>query len=132
VQRDSLAAYGGFRDANATENKMIIVADGDIVLNDVSPKQGPLPMGMNIYTMGSQYEYQFANRDFLLNSLEYLTSKSTIIATRNKEIVLRLLDSKKVETEKTKWQLITIVLPILLVIIFGWLYQVVRKRRFAS
>lgn len=132
VQRDSLAAYGGFRDANATENKMIIVADGDIVLNDVSPKQGPLPMGMNLYTMGSQYEYQFANRDFLLNSLEYLTSKSTIIATRNKEIVLRLLDSKKVESEKTKWQLITIVLPILLVIIFGWLYQLVRKRRFAS
>jgi ABC-2 type transport system permease protein len=132
VQRDSLAAYGGFRDANTTENKMIVVADGDIVLNDMSPKQGPLPMGMNLYTMGSQYEYQFANRDFLMNSLEYLTSKSTIIATRNKEIVLRLLDSKKVETEKTKWQLITIVLPILLVILFGWLYQAVRKRRFAS
>ena len=132
TQRDSLAAYGGFQDANAAENKMIVVADGDMVLNDISPKQGPLPMGMNLYTMGSQYEYQFANRDFLLNSLEYLTSKSTIIATRNKEIVLRLLDGKKVAAEKTKWQLITIALPILLVIMFGWLYQAIRKRKFAS
>lgn len=132
TQRDSLAEYGGFKEANAVENKMIVVGDGDLVLNDISPKQGPLPMGMNLYTMGSQYEYQFANRDFLLNSLEYLTSKNTIIATRNKEIVLRLLDAKKVEAEKTQWQFITIALPILLVILFGWVYQAVRKRKYAS
>jgi hypothetical protein len=82
--------------------------------------------------MCSQYEYQFANRDFLLNCLEYLTGKSTIIETRNKEIVLRLLDTKKVEAEKVKWQVINIALPILLIIIFGIIYQRVRRYRFAS
>jgi hypothetical protein len=89
-------------------------------------------MGMNLFTMGSQYEYQFANRDFLLNCLEYLTNKSTIIETRNKEIVLRLLDTKKVEAEKVKWQIINIALPILLIILFGIIYQRVRRYRFAS
>jgi ABC-2 type transport system permease protein len=79
---------------------MIVVADGDMVLNDVSTKQGPLPMGMNLFTAGSQYEYQFANRDFLLNSLEYLTSRSAIISTRNKEIVLRLLRSQESRSRK--------------------------------
>jgi len=132
TQRDSLAPAGGFVERNETENKMIVVADGDIVLNDVSAKQGPLPMGMNLYTVGSQYEYQFANRDFLLNCLEYLSSKNTVIQTRNKEIVLRLLDGKKVEAEKTKWQLINIALPILLIIVFGVLYQQVRRQRFAA
>jgi len=88
-------------------------------------------MGMNLFTVGSQYEYQFANRDFLLNCLEYLTSKSSIIQTRNKEIVLRLLDVKKVEAEKTKWQLINIALPLLLLIIFGVIYQQVRRYYFA-
>lgn len=131
-QRDSLAATGGFRDASTEGNKMIIVADGDIVLNDVSAKQGPLSMGMNLYTVGSSYEYPFANRDFLLNCLEYLTSKSHIIATRNKEIVLRLLDNKKVEAEKTKWQFINIALPILLVVLFGFLYQQIRRQRFGA
>lgn len=132
AQRDSLQAYGGFKEANANPTKMIIVADGDIVLNDVSTQQGPLPMGMNLFTAGSQYEYQFANRDFLLNSLEYLTSNTAIISTRNKEIVLRLLDAKKVETEKGKWSLINIVLPILLVIVFGIIYQRIRRYRAAS
>lgn len=132
AQRDSLQAYGGFRESSPGSTKMIIVADGDMVLNDVSAKQGPLPMGMNLFTMGSQYEYQFANRDFLLNCLEYLTSKSAIISTRNKEIVLRLLDSKKVEAEKGKWSLVNIVLPIILVILFGVIYQRIRRYRFAS
>lgn len=129
LQRDSLAAFGGFKDRGAS--KMIVVADGDLVLNDVS-SEGPLQMGMNLFTIGSQYQYQFANRDFLLNCLEYLTSKSTIIQTRNKEIVLRLLDVKKVAAEKTKWQLINIVLPILLVILFGWGYQQLRRYQFAA
>jgi ABC-2 type transport system permease protein len=91
-----------------------------------------LPMGMNLYTVGSQYEYQFANRDFLLNCIEYLSSKNTVIQTRNKEIVLRLLDGRKVEAEKAKWQLINIVLPILLIILFGVLYQQIRRQRFAA
>ncbi len=132
AQIDSLAASGGFKESSTDDAKMIVVADGDIVLNDVSNKQGPLQMGMNLFTLGSQYEYQFANRQFLLNCLEYLTNKSTIIQTRNKEIVLRLLDPKKTEAEKTKWGLINIVLPVLLIIIFGVIYQRVRRHRFAS
>lgn len=131
AQRDSLQIIGGFRDESSNESKLIVVADGDIVLNDVT-SNGPLPMGMNLYTMGSQYEYQFANRDFLLNCLEYLTSKASIIQTRNKEIVLRLLDTQKVESEKTKWQLINIALPIILIIIFGVVYQQFRRYRFAG
>lgn len=132
AQRDSLQAYGGFRQTNTDATKMIVVADGDMVLNDVSAKQGPLPMGLNFFTAGTQYEYQFANRDFLLNCLEYLTSKGAIIATRNKEMVLRLLDAKKVDAEKTKWGLINIALPIVLVILSGVAYQRFRRYRYAS
>jgi ABC-2 type transport system permease protein len=130
AQMDSLEKYGGFR-KESEENKMIVVADGDMVLNDVSPKTGPVPMGVNLFTVGSQYEYQFANKDFLLNCLEYLTSKSNIIETRNKEIVLRLLDIKKVESEKTKWQFINIALPVLIIILFGFIYQQLRRRKYA-
>jgi gliding-associated putative ABC transporter substrate-binding component GldG len=132
AQRDSLQQYGGFREETRQDGKMIIVADGDVVLNDVSNMQGPLPMGMNLYTAGSQYEYQFANRDFLLNCLEYLNSNTRIIETRNKEMVLRLLDVKKVEAERTKWQFINIVLPVLFVIAAGVLFHYLRRRRFAT
>jgi gliding-associated putative ABC transporter substrate-binding component GldG len=132
-QLDSLAASGqNFMPDGNGQSKIIVVADGDILLNDISPKEGPLPMGLNLYTVGSQFEYQFANREFLLNCLEFLINKAGIIETRNKDIVLRLLDGQKVKEQKTTWQFINIALPVLLVIVFGWLYQQLRKRKYAG
>ncbi len=146
AQADSLAAAGDqFRPAS-TDNKMIIVADGDIVLNDFIPGGGansepiPLPMGWNKYTYGeyqkqSEYGKLFipvANREFLLNCMEYLVNDPAISQTRNKDIVLRLLDSKKVTEKKALWQFINIGLPVLLVIIAGFIYQQVRKRKYAA
>ena len=131
AQMDSLAQFGGFRE-NSGANKMVVIADGDVLLNDVSTQSGPLPMGMNLFTVGSQYEYQFANRQFVSNILEYLLSPGHLIQTRNKDVVLRLLDGRKVEEEKTVWQLINIALPILLVVLAGWVYQQLRKRQYAA
>jgi hypothetical protein len=112
---------------------MVVVADGDMVLNDFSTKENqPLPMGMNLFTAGSQYEYRFANRDFLINTLEYLTSDAGLIESRNKEVILRLLDPQKTESQKTQWQLINIALPIFLVVLAGVVYQQLRRRRFAG
>jgi ABC-2 type transport system permease protein len=101
-------------------------------LNDVSTQSGPLPMGMNLFTMGSQYEYQFANRQLVTNMLEYLLSSNQLMQARNKEVVLRLLDARKVEEEKSKWQFVNIALPILLVILAGWVYQQLRRRQYAA
>ena len=54
------------------------------------------------------------------------------IATRDKDVKLRLLDTEKVKAEKTKWQLINVVLPVVIVIIFGIAYAFIRLRRYAS
>ena len=131
-QLDSLEKFGvPFRESG-NASKIIVVGDGDMVLNDFSPKEGPLPMGLNFYTMGSQYEYAFANREFLQNCLEYLVNNPAIIETRNKDIVLRLLDSHKVNEQKSTWQFLNIVLPILVVILCGWIYQQVRKSEYVG
>jgi ABC-type uncharacterized transport system involved in gliding motility auxiliary subunit len=106
-------------------NKMIVVADGDVAMNQYSQFTGPLPMGMNVFT-----RYTYANKDFFTNCLEYLVNPSNILQTRSKEYTLRLLDPKRVSAEKTKWQLINIALPIVLVILVGLLYQQLRKRRY--
>lgn len=133
AQIDSLTASGtSFFDAGKGDNKMIIVADGDMVLNDISPSEGPLPMGKNFFNVGSQYEYRFANKEFFLNCIEFLVNRSAISQTRNKDIVLRLLDSQKVKKQKTTWQFINIALPVIALLLFGIIYHQVRKRKYAS
>jgi len=116
-----------FLNAAREEGKMIVVADGDIATNQFSPSTGPLPMGMNLFT-----RYTFANKDFFLNSLEYLVNPTDILQTRSKEYTLRLLDPRRVKEQRTTWQLINIALPVLLVIIFGYIYQQLRKKRYAG
>jgi gliding-associated putative ABC transporter substrate-binding component GldG len=130
---DTLNAKGtSFIGKNNNDNKMIIIADGDMALNDFSPQQQQiLPMGLNEYTVGTNYEYQFANRDFILNCLEYMVNDVGIMETRNKDFVLRVLDTKKVSEQKLIWQIINIVVPLLLVILLGVIYQMVRKMKYS-
>lgn len=123
---DSLAAAGQpFLQESKEENKMIVVADGDLVLNSIDQNEGPLQMGTNMYT-----KQQYANREFLLNSLEYMVDQSGILETRSKDFTLRLLDKTRYEENKSFWQILNIVLPALLVMFLIALYQYFRKQRF--
>jgi ABC-type uncharacterized transport system involved in gliding motility auxiliary subunit len=113
------------------DNKMIVVADGDIVLNSIT-KDGPLPMGMNSYTYGTQHQYQFANKEFLENCLDYLINPFGLTEAKSKDYQLRLLDIKKIEQQRSLWQAINIGGPILIVLLFAFIYQWWRKRKYAK
>ena len=127
---DSLAQFGTpFLTQCVTDNKMIVVADGDIVLNGTFQEK-PLPMGVNSYTVETQYEYPFANKEFVENCLEYLINNAGLSEARAKDYTLRLLDSKKVAEQKTMWQVINLALPVLLIIIFGLIYNWWRKKKY--
>ena len=130
---DTLQKYNAaFLPQCISSNKMIVVGDGDMVLNAVIKGNQPIPMGMNPYTYGTQKEFPFANKQFLQNCLDYLINENGLSEAKSKDYVLRLLNSVKVKEEKTTWQLINIVAPILLVIVFAVIFQWRRKRKYAS
>jgi ABC-2 type transport system permease protein len=128
---DSLQHYDTpFLTQCINDNKMIVIADGDIVLNGVSQGK-PLPMGVNSYTVQTQYQYQFANKEFVENCLEYLINDAGLSEARAKDYTLRLLDPKKVSEQKTSWQIINLSLPVLLIILFGIFYQWWRRKKYS-
>jgi len=112
--------------------KMIVVADGDIARNRVRPNPDS-PNGFSAAPLGlNQYDrYKYANKDFLLNALEYLLDDNGVIAARGKEVKLRMLDTVRAETEKGKWQLINIIVPLVFLLIFGLIFNWVRRRKYA-
>lgn len=107
--------------------KMIVLADADIIRNDVSPKGEAFPIGYDPYS-----QQTFANRDFVLNCIEYLLDGNNLLEARNKEIKVRLLDAQKIKTEKTKWQVINLVVPCILILLFALIYQYIRRRRWTT
>lgn len=111
----------------AKEGKQIVVADADIVTNQVSATTGPLPMGVLPLE-----NYRFANREFFLNAMDYLVSNNHLFESRNKDFVLRLLDKRKVEEQRTTWQFINIGLPLAVIIFAGILLQWMRRRKYTA
>lgn len=107
--------------------RMIVVADGDVIRNDLNQDGAAYPLGYYRFT-----EETFANKDFILNCIEYLVDETRLIETRNKEISLRLLNKTKVNEEKVKWQVINVGVPLVIVVFYGLIYYWIRKRRFAS
>jgi ABC-2 type transport system permease protein len=108
--------------------KMIVVSDADIIRNEVrrtGVEETPVPLGQDSYT-----GQVFGNRDFLVNSLNYLVDNNGIMELRSRELKLRLLNNSIVKTEKLKWQLINILTPVLVVVVAGLLYGYFRKRNY--
>ncbi len=115
------------------DNDMIFIADGDIIANQKSSRGEVFPLGYDRFA--SQYKGEpvsFANKKFFLNCVDYLCDESNLIEVRNKEIVLRLLDRPRVKDEKFRWQVFNMLLPIILLLVFGFINSFVRKRKYAK
>jgi ABC-2 type transport system permease protein len=111
-------------------NAMIVIGDGDLIRNQVHSDGRVYPLGYDKY--GSEYagiNKEFANKKFFLNCVDFLCDESNLIEVRSKEVVLRLLDKERVKQEKVYWRTLNMVLPILLVLIFGLFNAWYRKRR---
>jgi len=110
--------------------RMIVIADGDIIRNEVQrtgSTEVPLPLGQDKYT-----GQLFGNRDFLLNCMNYLVDNNNLMQLRSREMKLRLLDRAKIKDERTFWQLVNIITPVLLVILAGIIYNLFRKRAYSK
>jgi len=104
---------------------MIVVSDGDIAMNAISAKEGPLPMGNNAYT-----HVQYANPQFFANCLEYLTDTSGIMQSRNKTFILRQMNTTRIEQQKNLWQLLNLIIPVAFGVLMGWIFQIFRKKSY--
>ena len=107
--------------------KQIIISDADFMKNRINSRTNTAePIGYNIW----EQKVFDGNKDFILNSIEYLLDDSGVLDSRSKEVKLRLLDAVKTKQERKKWQFINIGLPLLFLALFGFLFNIIRKRRF--
>lgn len=112
---------------SSVPTSILVVSDGDIPRNPVNRTTGQFnALGFNIYE-----KYRFANKDFMVNAIEYMLDKYGVIEARSKDVKLRLLDTVRAKEEKKKWQLINIGLPLIFLLIFGLIFFWARKKKYA-
>ena len=107
---------------------MIVVADGDIIRNQIDIKRKtPLPLGYDQYTQNT-----YANKEFIENAISYLVDGEGLIDIRSRELKVRLLDVTKVNQERGKWQVINTLVPIALIIALGFVMAFIRKKKYSK
>lgn len=111
--------------AVGNDNKMIVIADGDVIKNQLD-KGMPLELGFDKWT-----NQLYGNKEFLLNCVNYLLDDNGLINIRSKDVDLPLLNKEEVYTNYTSAQLITVGLPLLILALFGFLFTFLRKKRYS-
>ncbi|WP_417786359.1 gliding motility-associated ABC transporter substrate-binding protein GldG [Tenacibaculum sp.] len=110
--------------AESTNNKMIVIADGDVGRNQIL-KGKPHDLSLDKWT-----GEQFGNKEFLINAIDYLLDDSGLIQLRNKTIQINLLDKQRAFAEKRFWQFINIGIPLVLLALFGLGFNYWRKKKY--
>ena len=111
---------------SSTENKMIVISDGDIIKNHVNSQGLSYPLGFNHY---SKVQYN-GNKDFIINCMHYLLGNEDLININSNQYTIRLLDRNKVVDDKLKWQLINLLLPLFIIIILHFCLSHLRKKKY--
>jgi ABC-2 type transport system permease protein len=112
--------------ASGNAGKVIICSDGDLIVNDYDYKRNaPLPLGYDRVT-----KQTFGNKDFVLHALDYMTDANGLINARGKQIAIRALDKIQIQEDRKFWQALNLLLPIVLIGIFGAIRYYLRIRKF--
>lgn len=106
--------------------RQVVIASGSIVINELQKNQA-LPMGYDRYS-----GMQFSNRDMIVNAVLWLTDAEGLIALREKDVALRLINDRRAHEERMKIQLISTICPVAILALIGGTVFVVRKRKYAK
>jgi len=108
-------------------NKMIVISDGDVIRNQLDKNYQPLELGYDKWT-----NKLYANKEFMLNCVNYLLDENGLINIRTKVVNLPLLDKQKVYDNYSTAQMLTIGLPLLLLSVFGIVFTFIRRRKYGK
>ena len=109
------------------DNKIIVVADGDVVRNQIDQNQQPLELGYDKWT-----NKLYGNKEFVLNSLNYLTDDSGLLTLRSKEVKLSLLDKEAVYKDYNRIQTLLVVVPVLVILLLAFTFTYIRKKKYTK
>ncbi len=126
LQVDGFSRQQFRRESAAT--RMIVISDGDIIRQQFrqnGDQREPLPLGYDRYTRQT-----FGNKEFLLNAINYLCGFDELMESRSKEFKLRMLNRAKIAEQRTTWQMLNVVVPVLIIVAFGFIFNALRKRRY--
>ncbi|MFA7447690.1 MAG: gliding motility-associated ABC transporter substrate-binding protein GldG [Weeksellaceae bacterium] len=119
--------------SETTNGKLILISDGDVAKNHIMMGR-PMRLGEDKYSMRPdnprQRPVSYDNQNFLLNSVDYLLGETDFLSLKNRKLEIPSLNETKVKLDKSEWQFLNLILPIVLIWTLGLVMIFWRKKRF--
>lgn len=115
--------------AKSKPAKMVVIADAGLIANNVNYSHQPPQIQELGYDRVSKQT--FGNKEFLLNTIFYMNDEAGIMQLRDRTVQLRLLDKVRLREEKSFWQLLNVLAPMVIVLLFGICYNIIRRYRYS-
>ena len=108
-------------------SKVLVCGDLDMIRNEYDKNRNmPVPLGYD-----RDMRYLFSNKEFIMNAVDYMMEEDLLLV-REKEVVMRPLNDQKIKKDKKFWQIINIISPIILVLMYGIGRYVWRKKKYGT
>lgn len=121
----------GFAKADFKESgngKVVVFGDGDVFQSQRNIQDGsPLPLGEDPFS-----QVTFANKLLLRNLVKYLADPEGIISSRTRTFQIRPLNKVKIAQQKTFWQVVNVISPVVILLVVGVLVWWIRSRKFSK
>jgi gliding-associated putative ABC transporter substrate-binding component GldG len=115
-----------FRDQGKPAS-IIVIGDGDFIRNDFNLETDePLPIGVDPYQQTT-----YANGAFVTQALDYMLDDDGLMLAKNKEVQIRPLDKVKLQQDAEWYKWLNMLLPIVLIVVFGLIKGFVRRKKYA-
>lgn len=116
-----------FKD-KSKKNMQLFIGDGDLIKNRFNQETNEYyALGMDKYT-----QQVYGNKDFFLNAVNYMLDESGLILSNTKSFKLRLLNGTSIDQNRLAIQLLNTAAPIGLILIFGLVFHLIRKRKYTK
>lgn len=118
-----------------TDGKMVVISDGDVLKNHLW-RGVPMRLGEDKYSMrpdnANMQPRTYANQTFLMNTMDYLLGNEDFLALRNRKLEIPKLSESAVSMEKSNIQRKNLLIPSVLILLFGIAANVYRRKRFTK
>lgn len=113
-----------FVEKTRDKGALLVVSDGSLIRNRIAPNGRPYPLGYDRYNNAIMY----GNKEFLLNTVNYMFNDERLINLRSRSVTLRPLDQNITSNNRALIQTVNLLLPVLLVVLLALVYGVMRRR----
>jgi ABC-2 type transport system permease protein len=133
-----------YKEKSTKEGKVFLIGNGSFIENsyDSMPARNGdgfmyRPTEFNDLRMDKELAQlgiplYFGNQEFFQNLTDYMMGDNSVLDIRSRQIDIHAIDQEKVKAHATFYKMLNLLVPIVLVLIFGMLMAYLRKNRYAK